>query len=92
MLASAVVGATAAALSTAAASGDGIQAMAASVTALQAPTRFLSAAAFFGGFELGGVTGATVAVVLVHVLVGLVAGATTRPPPAALPPAPVKLP
>ena len=37
MLASAVVGATAAALSTAAASGDGIQAMAASVTALQAP-------------------------------------------------------
>ncbi len=62
------------------------------VTALQAPTRFLSAAAFFGGFELGGVTGATVAVVLVHVLVGLVAGATTRPPPAALPPAPVPLP
>jgi len=37
VLASAVVGATAAALSTAAASGDGIQAMAASVTALQAP-------------------------------------------------------
>ncbi len=37
ILASAVVGATAAALSTAAASGDGIGAMAASVTALQAP-------------------------------------------------------
>ena len=37
MLASAVVGATAAALSTAAASADGIGAMAASVTALQAP-------------------------------------------------------
>lgn len=37
MIASAVVGATAAALSTAAASGDGLQAMAASVTALQAP-------------------------------------------------------
>ena len=37
MLASAVVGATAAALSTAAASGNGIGAMAASVTALQAP-------------------------------------------------------
>jgi murein DD-endopeptidase MepM/ murein hydrolase activator NlpD len=37
VLASAVVGATAAALSTAAASGDGLQAMAASVTALQAP-------------------------------------------------------
>ena len=37
VLASAVVGATAAALSTAAASGDGIGAMAASVTALQAP-------------------------------------------------------
>jgi len=37
VLASAVVGATAAALSTAAASGTGIQAMAASVTALQAP-------------------------------------------------------
>lgn len=61
-------------------------------TAAQAPKRFLSAAAFFGGFELGGVTGATVAVVLVHVLVGLVAGATTRPPPAALPAAPVALP
>lgn len=61
-------------------------------TALQAPTRFLSAAAFFGGFELGGVTGASVAVVLVHVLAGLVAGATTRPPPAALPPAPLALP
>jgi murein DD-endopeptidase MepM/ murein hydrolase activator NlpD len=37
VLASAVVGATAAALSTAAVSGDGIGAMAASVTALQAP-------------------------------------------------------
>jgi murein DD-endopeptidase MepM/ murein hydrolase activator NlpD len=37
ILASAVVGATAAALSTAAASGDGLQAMAASVTALQSP-------------------------------------------------------
>lgn len=37
VLASAVVGATAAALSTAAASGDGLGAMAASVTALQAP-------------------------------------------------------
>lgn len=37
VLASAVVGATAAALSTAAASGDGLQAMATSVTALQAP-------------------------------------------------------
>lgn len=61
-------------------------------TAVEAPTRFLSAVAFFGGFELGGVTGASVSVVLVHVLVGLVAGATTRPPPAALPPAPVRLP
>ena len=37
ILASAVVGATAAALSTAAASGDGLQAVAASVTTLQAP-------------------------------------------------------
>jgi murein DD-endopeptidase MepM/ murein hydrolase activator NlpD len=37
VLASAVVGATAAALSTAAASADGLQSMAASVTALQAP-------------------------------------------------------
>lgn len=37
MLASAVIGATGAALSTAAASGDGLGAMAASVTALQAP-------------------------------------------------------
>lgn len=61
-------------------------------TAAEAPTGFLSAAGFFGGFELGGVTGACVAVVLVHVLVGLVAGATTRPPPVALPPAPVALP
>ncbi|MCY7366033.1 MAG: AI-2E family transporter, partial [Frankiaceae bacterium] len=34
-------------------------------TAAEAPKRFLSAAAFFGGFELGGVTGASVAVVLV---------------------------
>lgn len=60
-------------------------------TAAEAPTRFLSTLGFLGGFELGGVTGATVAVVLVHVLVGLVAGATTRPPPAALPAAPVPL-
>lgn len=60
-------------------------------TAAEAPTRFLSALGFFGGFELGGVTGATVAVVLVHVLVGLVAGATARPPPAALPAAPLPL-
>jgi hypothetical protein len=37
VLASAVIGATAAALSTAAASGDGLQAMAANVTALQGP-------------------------------------------------------
>src|ERR1700712_374781 len=37
VIASAVVGATAAALSTAAASGDGLQSMAASVTSLQAP-------------------------------------------------------
>ena len=39
MLASAVVGATAAALSTAAASGDGLPAMAATVTALQGPAQ-----------------------------------------------------
>jgi murein DD-endopeptidase MepM/ murein hydrolase activator NlpD len=37
VIASAIVGATAAALSTAAASGDGLQAMAANVTTLQAP-------------------------------------------------------
>ena len=37
VIASAIVGATAAALSTAAASGDGLQAMAANVTALQGP-------------------------------------------------------
>jgi murein DD-endopeptidase MepM/ murein hydrolase activator NlpD len=41
VIASAVVGATAAALSTAAASGDGLQSMAASVTSLQAPNTAL---------------------------------------------------
>lgn len=42
----------------------------------QVPMAFLSALGFTGGFELGGVTGAVVAVVLAHMLIGVLEEAT----------------
>jgi len=43
--------------------------------AISVPRAFLSAMGFAAGFELGGVTGAAVGVVLVHLAVGVAEGA-----------------
>ena len=45
---------------------------------LHVPMAFLTALAFFAGFEMSGVTGSVVAVVLAHLAVGVLQGAASR--------------